>query len=295
MLSYFKKRTTSGVFVPSNKGFEEYRGETENGSINDIIISLGYNTDQIYSPFMVTDFNKSIYSIHFEIFTRNIVFVLTNKKTTFITSKDIKKHLGDFSVRKYFDSLKVSDVLTDGVDNCSLSIEFMAKNLNLKNVSNNGVFYSDRIKSYLYFTNGSLTDFQFNDGFFPWAKHLKEVNPTVYNWLSDLAIKYWPHDDFQAKKEINIQAEAWSNIPNAFGNEFVPLHLTENGGANLHMIRVCHYGYPINVSQFKEINHGRYTIVDDSLNADYKLIKCGKFLYTFEMESERLWDIQQID
>lgn len=106
--------------------------------------------------------------------------------------------------------------------------------------------------------------------------------------MSDTAHRYWPDDDFQAKKEINIQCEAWSNIPNAFGNEFIPLHRTENGGANLHMIRVCHYGYPIYVDQFKEINHGRFSLLDEGVLSGYKVFKCGQFLYKFDVESEML-------
>lgn len=95
------------------------------------------------------------------------------------------------------------------------------------------MFYADKINTHLYFTDGFLTDFQFNDGFFSWAKYLQEVNNTVYDRLAETACKYWPDDNFQAKREINIQCEAWNAIPDAFGNEYLYLHRTPNGSANL--------------------------------------------------------------
>lgn len=285
MSYFFNKRESSGVFKPSNGGFVEYKGDIGNGSINDIRTVLGYHADQVYDPVFGNDKDKISY-VCFEIFTRNVVFVLTSKKVTFITQRDIDKSLGKFSVNKYFDRKETSDRLSQGIDNRSMSIEFMAKVLSLKDVSRNGMFYSEKIKTYLYFTEGFLTDFHFDDGLFPYAQHLKAVNPKVYNWIADLAYKYWPNNDFQAIKEINIQCEAWANIPEAFGNEFIPLHRTENGGANLHMIRVCHYNYPININQFIEINHGRYKqLPDDNGN---KRFTCGKFNYIFDEDSKML-------
>jgi len=285
MSYFFNKRESSGIFKPSNGGFAEYKGDIGNGSINDIRSILGYHADQVYGRGLGNG-NDKINYVCFEIFTRNVVFVRTSKKVTFITQRDIDKSLGKFSVSKHFDRKEISDRLSDGIDNCSMSIGFMAKVLSLKDVSRNGMFYSEKIKTYLYFTEGFLTDFHFDDGLFPYAKDLKAVNPTVYNWIAGIAYKYWPNNDFQAIKEINTQCEAWANIPEAFGNEFIPLHRTENGGANLHMIRVCHYNYPINISQFKEINHGRFETLDDEQGNPR--FKCGKFTYLFDQNSEML-------
>lgn len=177
MAYFFNQRKSTGVFVPCGNKLIEHRGEKGNGSINDVTISLGYKPEQVYVPVYKSDLTQAILCVCFEIFTRNIVFVLTSEKTTYVTDKDLRKHLGNFSVKQEFNSLRIAEVLTDGVDRCSLSAEFMAKVLKLKDISPNGVFYADRIKTYLYFTNGLLSDFQFNDGLFPWAKHLKEANP----------------------------------------------------------------------------------------------------------------------
>lgn len=289
MNNILNKRKSSGIFIQRNGRFEEYKGDVGKGSINEIIETLGYHIDQIYSPILKSGKDKILY-VGFEIFSRNLVFVLTSKDITYITHKDINKYLKEFSVRKEFDRLRTTDLLTECIENKSLTVDFLSKVLNLKDFSKSGIFFSDKLDIYLYFTEGVLTDFHFDDGLFPYAKHLKSVNPIVYNWIANLANKYWPNNSFQAIKEINIQCEAWANIPEAFGNEFIPLHRTENGGANLHMIRVCHYDYPIKINQFIEVNHGRYEELEDTdLN---KVYRCGNFIYTFNKESEQLLKVK---
>jgi len=46
------------------------------------------------------------------------------------------------------------------------------------------------------------------------------------------------------------------------------------------MIRVCHYNYPIDIDQFKEINHKRYQEFEDE-NGNQQFIN-GNFRYTFD-------------
>lgn len=292
-MSYFNKKTSSGVFVKGKAGFIEYKGSRADGSVNSTIYALGYHPDQIYTVYGTVGKKDLIFAVALEIFSRNVIFVLTNEKKTFLLEKEVNKFLKNLSVRKEFDNLRVNDELIQGVDNGTLSIDFLAKVLNLRNVSRFGMFYSDQIKTYLYFTDGILTDFHFDDGLFPYAKHLEAVNKTVFNYISSLAYKYWPANDFNAQREINIQCEAWANIPEAFGNEFISLHRTENGGANLHMIRVCHYGYPIDNEQFCIINHGRYQVLEQTDN-DYIIYTCGNYKYEFDLKSGLLIDFTLI-
>jgi hypothetical protein len=290
-MSIFNKRSSSGLFIPLNGRYVEYNSPKGNGSFVDIVAALGYHPDQVYWP-AIFESREKIHTITFEVFTRNIVFIATEKSKTYISEKDIKKFLGNFSVTKQFTILEIEDILNKGVSNASLTTDFLARVLKLDNIAKNGFFYSEKIKTYLYFTDGKLSNFQSDDGLFPYARHLKQVNKTVFNWLAELAYKYWPNNDFQAQKEINLQCEAWANIPDAFGNEFIPLHRTENGGANLHMIRVCHYEYPISLSEFKEVNHGRFQQFESE--NEINIFKCGNFIYCFDIESERLITFKQL-
>lgn len=277
----FNKRTSTGIFIPAKSGFTQYIGETGNGSINSITMALGYELEQVYGP-ILGSVKDRIHYVGFEMFTRNIAFVLTSTDTTYLTEKDINKFLGDFSLTKYFNTQKVVEALTDGIEHDSMPVEFLAKVLKLDNISKNGMFYAQKIDAYLYFIDGFLTDFHFDDGLFPGAKSLSQFNKPVFDRIYDLAYKYWPNEPFQAKKEINIQCEAWASIPNASKNEYAPLHETENGGVNLHMIRVCHYALPITLEQFKEINHGRYKVFVRKPHGPLEYI-CGIFSYIFDV------------
>lgn len=280
-------RTSTGVFIPGvNGGYDEATGVPENASLNVLMWHFGYDTSQIEIVF-TTDRKSKVSNIALEVFTRNVIFAVTDKKTTFITERDIKKVMGDFSVTRHYESMKIKDVLEAGIEAESMSVEFLSKVLNMPNLSRNGMFYSNKIKTYLYFTNGILTNFQYDDGFSHWAKHLQKVNNTVYDRISKGAYKYRAGDDFQLQKEINIQCEAWGAIPAAFGNEFIPLHTYENGWVNLHMIRVTHYGYPITMKGFQELNFGRYQVISGDGAADV-VLRLNRFDYRFTNNGQLL-------
>ncbi|GEM65889.1 hypothetical protein SF1_38710 [Sphingobacterium faecium NBRC 15299] len=293
-MSYFNKRKSTGVFLPSVKGFSEYKGEIGDGSISGITNILGYHGDQLYSIFPSDKVKPKIWAIEVEVFTRNIAFVVADTSVTYLTQKDINKHMKDFSVAKEFNALNINDILSTALENSSFTTEFLSKVLNLSGVSRNGMFYSEKIKTYLYFTNGILTNFQVDDGLMPYARYLQEVNSIIYGRISELAYKYWPKDDFKAKREINIHCEAWSRIPDAFRNKFTDLHRTENGGTNLHMLLVCHYGQDINFLQFQEINIGRFQIEQNDATEDIVAIKMGNFRYYFDKVTERLLSFDQL-
>lgn len=293
-MSYFNKRKSSGIFIPSGNGFVEYTGDIGDGSMMSIANSLGYHSDQLHSEYFSVYIKPKIFSIELEVFTRKIAFVLADANVTFITEKDINKYLKKFSATKEFNALRTDEILTSAVENGSFTAEFLSKVLHLKDISRNGMFYSEKIKTYLYFKDGILTNFQVDDGLMPYSRHIQEVNKTVFKWISELAYKYWPNDDFKAKREINIQCEAWSRIPHAFGNKFINFHRTENGGANLHMLLVCHYGIQINLNQFDEINHGRYRIDNNTDDQSLITIVMGKFRYYFDKLEENLLYFHQL-
>ena len=286
-MAYFS-RESSGIFIPNGKAFKEFKGDIGNGSINGIIEAMGYNKDEAYSYLCPSNDNEKIVNVIFEIFTRNIIFLNTDKKHTFVTEKDVAKALREFSVVKQYESITARDLLTQGIENETLSIEFLSEVFKIKNPSPNGMFYAEHFKIYLYFTDGFLTNYQYDDGLFPWAKHLKQVNSTVYGAIEETANQYWKNDLFQIQKEINLQCEGWGSVPGARGNEFTKYHLQPNGSVNFHMIRVCHYSLPISESQFMEINHGRYSEAVESSNDESKCYKCGMFKYIFSNEGDLL-------
>lgn len=290
-MNYFGRKS-SGVFIPSDKGYREVVDVPDNHSINDLTLHFGYNLDQVETTMPKVLGKSKIHLIAFEVFTRNIVYIMTDRKVTFLTEKDISKELQGFSVNKHYDSLRIKHILETGIENETLSVDYLAKVLKLVNVSRNGMFYAIRIKAYLYFTNGLLTNYQYNDGLFPWAKHLQEVNKWVFEALSGAACKYRADDDFLAQKEINMQCEAWGNIPDAFDNEFVSLHWYENKYANLYMLRVVHYQYPITKAEFMELNYGRFQVMENVASGEC-LLRHNRFDYRFS-EDGSLLNIQRV-
>jgi len=279
-------RKSSGVFIPSAKGgFDEAKDVPENHSIHMLTTHFGYNNSQIEIIFS-TERNVKVSNIALEVFTRNVVYAMTDKKTTFITERDIKKTMGDFSVPKYYDSIRIKEILEEGIESESFTVEFLARVLNMKNLSRNGMFYSNKIKTYLYFTNGILSNFQYDDGLAHYARHLQKANKTVFDQISKGAIQYRADDDFLKQKEINIQAEAWAAIPNAFGNEYIPLHTYQDGFVNLHMIRVTHYKHPITLSGFMELNHGRFQVVRH--DEQETVLQLNRFRYRFSIGGQLL-------
>jgi hypothetical protein len=274
-MSFIKKKT-SGIFIPGGSGFVNLTGVPDR-SINGIIEFLGFNHQQIYT-YHSSVTKSNILAICFKIFTRDIVCVIASDITTYISPRILKQFLVNFSVAKVYDSILIKDILDEGIVFENLTISYLSETLNLRNTSSNGVFFSEKIKTYLYFTDGILTNYQFDDGLFPWAKNLKQHNKITYDKIAKVASKYRQDDPFLANKEINVQAEAWANIPHAAGNEFVRLH-THEGAINFHMLRVCHYSTPIEKHEFEELNYGRFQEISRSdTSITYQL---GGFQYHF--------------
>lgn len=271
-------KTSTGVFIADGNGYRQAPAEMAALSFLGCAEYMGYHPDQLH--FYYESKSQKITSIAFEIFTRNIVFLHTDKKVTFIDSRELKKAMEAFSVAKHYTSGDIMQILESGIENESLSADFLAKVLNLANVAHNGMFYSQKIKTYLYFTNGKLSNFQYDDGFSARAKELKQVNRTVYDILAKAAYKYRPNDEFSAQKEINIQSEAWATIPQAFSNEFIPLHRYDGGLVNLHMIKVTHYQYPMNRAEFMDLNYGRYQVIAGNGTGDV-ILRLNRFNYRF--------------
>ncbi len=73
-----------------------------------------------------------------------------------------------------------------------------------------------------------------------------------------------------------------------------PIGTVGNGGVNLNMLLVCHYNYPINLTQFQEVNHGRYKIENGNSISEPIIIYMGNFKYYFDSSTEILLYTDQI-
>ncbi|SDI83721.1 hypothetical protein ACRQ5D_10195 [Mucilaginibacter sp. P25] len=283
-MSFFKPKSqkeSSGYFIPSINGFSELTNPPLNASFNDISNSLGYHIDQIQMYLGDYDPNNEIQAVGLEILSDNIVFICTKKSVVKLSEDKVRNFLKKFNIKDEFDDVSVSAILNEGIKNESLTVEFLSKVLNLKDTQPNGIFTAISLGLYLYFNNGILTHFQSADGLNECAKHFKQLNPVLIGNYETVAKKYWGQDISKITEEVNIQASALADVPDAINNTFTKLHEGELGTINFRMLMVCHYDSEISLDEFLQINHGRYKHLPSQVDIGTEKYILGKFLYEF--------------
>ena len=285
IFSLFSKPKSTGIFVPDRTGFKELTEEIKDRSINGMAKHLDYNQDQFYAYFGDFDQTYPVQHVIVEIFTKNIIYVLTGPTVLSVTKNQVDFFLRDFNLTEIFDSISTRDILVEGIKNKTLRIEFLSRVLDIKNPELNGIFNADSIGLYLYFNDGFLTDFQSSDGLNEWAKQWKSINPEFISRYESLARHYLGNDTRKIINEINLQAEAYANIPDAMRNQFIHLHEGEFDTINFYMLMVCHYKHNIKLDEFQELNHGRFTELT-SLKSDVKKYSLGNFTYEFAVNGD---------
>ena len=200
MLDFFKKspKTSSGLFVAKNSKLIEYTEFIEKRSLNGVADHLGINKDTLHS-FNISD-NDCLYSVAFEIFTENIVFIQTTNNITEITKSVLNKILSGHRKESNLGIYDPQDYLTEGIENKSLTSEFLKRVLNLSDSPTYGYLHCDRLGLYLEFTNGILSDFQPSDGLNKWAKEIKKLNPQYLERYFTEAGKYWGNNHSKIQK-----------------------------------------------------------------------------------------------
>jgi hypothetical protein len=263
------------IFIPDKLGFKELTDKIENTSINGISEYLVYHPDQSNTYFGDFDVSAGILNVIVEVFTRNIIFVLTSADIEILEKKKVDDFLVDFQITEVFDSINTENILQSGIKNKSLRIEFLSRVLSIRHPDPNGMFSIESINSYLYFIDGFLVNFQSSNGLSANARQCQEINPELISSYEKVARLYWQNDLSKIINEINIQINALCKVPNASNNEYIRFHETEFNTVNFAMLLVCHYENKIELREFFEINHGRYKLMD------YNEYKVGRFLYKF--------------
>lgn len=275
------------VFVPQNGSFVKKNINLKVQSINIIAKYLGYNTDQIESYYDGED--DKISMVVFKVFTNDIIFVLAHDSVANLSAEWVEDYLWDYDFNEVYDSYKREGILTNGIKNKSFTVDFLAKVLNEKSVGPNGLMLAKSIGYNLQFKDGFLVKFNSFDGLNKWARSWKLEQNETYSSYENAAQKYWQGNNEKILNEINIQADAWSRTPEAARNEYIKFHRTMEGTINYKMLLVAHYNDDISLKTFKEINFGRYELVDEFTSSDnYKrtTYKVDEALYTFSEEGK---------
>ena len=279
---YFSRKKSSGIFVPNgNGGFKEYTRPIEgNGSINAIQRHFGYSDEMVFTHFGFDAPQLPISTILIEFFTRNIICVIADRRLSTITKKMVDKAMESFDEEREYSDENINDNLEEGIEARSLSLDFLSRVLEISNPQANGPCYVPKLEIYLYFINGILVSFKWDNPLLPSAKELKKMNPNLFSSLSKVSALYWKDNYDQIYKEVNQQCTALYSLPKALSNPHINLHRTETGGINFHMLLVCHHNKFITQAELEELNHGRYTKIPVFGNNIIKY-KLGNFYYYF--------------
>lgn len=272
------------TFVPKENEYIPVEIKVERKSINTICKFLGYNSDQFYTYKDYDLKDSKVFFVIFKVFSDEIICVLTEDTVDSITQKDVDKYLVNFNLKKDFDSYDIENTLEEGVKNKSITKEFLNEIFNQSTLSDDNSFIAVEIGYELHFKNGVLTDYSPSDGLNKWAKGWENKMPKRYQKYFEAASRH-NNNEVDILNEINIQADAFSRIPNGVQNEYIKFHTNYNGTVNYKMLLVAHYNETINLKEFKRINKGRYELSNEFNDQDnYKrtTFRVNKGLYTFD-------------
>jgi len=269
------------VFIPQNGGFVEKAINIEIESINNIAKYLGYNTEQFYTYMNFKSNIEDIIAVVFKSFTDEIICIVTNDSIENLSSDRVNKYLSEFDLKKEFNSYQIESTLNDGITNKSLTGDFLADVLKTDVPEPNGTIFTSRIGLKIEFAQGIIKSFSSSDGLNKWARSWKYEQPELFESYEKAAQKYWGNNIEKIINEINIQADAWSNIPNGFQNEYVDFYRTDEGTINFKMLLVSNYNEPITLKEFKEINSGRYQLMDEFNTPEGYKRTTYRLIYTF--------------
>ncbi|MRG47476.1 hypothetical protein GFS24_20310 [Chitinophaga sp. SYP-B3965] len=286
---YLKGEKRSGIFVPTESGFQEFKGDIENESINGIIEHLGYHRTQVHVLFGDYE-SRKIINIIVKIFTKEIVFIMAGNRCNAITTKMLDSFWSQEQVSEIYDSSNISTILDEGILARALDIDYLSQVLQIPAPVSDGMIYVSDFELYLFFLDGILVNYSSSNGLNQWAQRWKELNIDLFNSYLKVAQSHWGNNPRKILDEMNFQADAWANTPNSFSNEFTHLHQQEYNTINFFMLLVCHYGKSITLDEFLEINHGRYWLSNElkGKNMGERYFVVGNFEYEFSPNGELL-------
>lgn len=256
-------KKSSGIFVPHGNGFRELTDTIENKSINGIAEYLGYNTNEFHTFIGNWNATNEIQTIVTKIFTTEILFLITLDSITEMPKSAVDQFMMNFNFNNEYDSLNVKAMLTEGIENKSLKLEYLAQVLGFdpQELDGGGIIFSEKLNLYLYFSNGLLVDFSSGDGFNEGARFFQSLNPGLFEDYVSAAEHVWGEDTQSVKRMLNIQSECMTKTPEGFNNSLVEKHRGYLGTINFRMLLVCHYKHPIGIEEFQFITKGQSTQV----------------------------------
>lgn len=269
------KRKT-GIYVKQGQTLAELEVLPGEGSINDITISLGYNINQVHTVFLFD--SKFVSNIGVKIFTKEVVFVLTENGVTDLNINQLNKELNKIDWDFEYSSSVIESILSEGIEDQNLSFDYLSSIINLV-PKTDSIFHTKKLDLYLHFEDGILSKYTSADGYSASSKWLKSMNSQMFESMLNEARRY-QNSEMEIINEVNNQCDALQSIPNAIGNDYINEHVNPSGNYNFYNLWVAHYQPKIDMSDFMKMNSGRYVELSKTE------IKVNDYVYQFSETGE---------
>ena len=223
---------TVNTFVPKDGGFVKL--DVDSMSFNGTAEHLGFHPDQLrwYSD---RD-DSAFYWVAYKIFTNEIIHIATSHDS--LSSQQVQRYTAKYKTK--YDSGDIEDILEKGIENSSLSSEYLAQVLNLSTIDPNGSVVAPSIGYELVFMDGKLIGYNSSDGFNKWAKLIKETNPKLFsNYV--VAVRKRGGTEETIREEINAQGDAFAAIPQGLLNPLIARYTLSDGTIDFVQLKSVHY------------------------------------------------------
>lgn len=275
------------VFFKQDNLWVLKEGVSNNASINDCAKAMGYDHNQFYSytnyncPYDYDNNSDSILTVCLKVMTEDIICVITNPGRTSLSDMEVRHNMEDFIFSSAYSLYSMESDLDSAIAEHNFSIQFVAEALGLPYSPDDKVLYSSRFKYNFIFEGGYLVGYEIADGYNRQAHELKDSGSWIFQNIESHAKRYHGSNDEDIVKEINIQAEAFYNLPSGIKNEFLPEFINADESYNFKMLLVTKYEGTeneegINYDDCKCICHNELKF--DS-NVDEGLDKLTKYRY----------------
>lgn len=247
-----------------------------NGSINSAIESLGFSSNHVH---IVLPFDSDKISVlGFKTLSKDLVLVMTKNSETKITYSDVQKVIDQIDWDFEYSSLRIEDILNEGIDLENFDLKFLMSVVDLKEEGDN-MYKSERLGLYFQFDNGILKAITSTTWENSATKWLYNLNPNMVNKMKEEAQQYHIND-IDSIEEVNKQVETILRIPNAINNEFIHLHRKKNGNVSFYNLLITHYKSECSITEFLFMNKGRFRKINENT------IEVGNFIYSFNIHGQ---------
>ena len=251
----------TGIYKIENNNMVELGEQPGNGSFNSITEHFGYNIAQIH---IYQAFDSDLIEvIGLKIFTLEPVYVVASDITKRVRMNTVLQELRDIDWGFEYSSHAIEDILDQGLE--ILTLEYLNSVLDLE-LEGDSLYNSPKLGLFLNFQDGVLSNYSSSDWANTSSKWIKAANEQLFENMKSEALQYHGNK-IEAMEEVNLQSSAFSTIPYAINNEYIPLHTKDNGNINFFNLLAAHYnqldGQPIKLEEFQTVNMGRFIALDE--------------------------------